>query len=148
MKLGKAQKALLAVTVLFVVFTLAFFIGRRSVHAQITTERSPGDLSRELPADESADAPEDLSKDIPESTAKDVPERISADGTGRIDINSASQAELESLPGIGEKRARSIIQFREENGPFLSTEQLMDVDGIGEGIYADIKDLIYVEDGQ
>ena len=53
MKLGKAQKALLAVTVLFVVFTLAFFIGRRSVHAQITTERSPGDLSRELPAEES-----------------------------------------------------------------------------------------------
>ena len=54
MKLGKAQKILLAVTALFVVFTMAFFIGRRSVHAQVTTERAPEELTRELPEAEPA----------------------------------------------------------------------------------------------
>ena len=147
MKLGKAQKALLALTALFVVFTLAFFIGRHSVHAQITTEHSPEELTRELP-EAGTETKEDLSGDIPETEPAGAPDRAPAGDTGRVDLNRADRAQLEGLPGIGPVLAERIIAWREEHGPFVSAEQIMDVEGIGEGKYADIKDLIYVEDGQ
>lgn len=68
----------------------------------------------------------------------------SAASTELIDINTASQAELETLPGIGPTTAQKIIDYREENGPFQTTEDLMNVSGIGPGTYERIKDLITV----
>ena len=64
--------------------------------------------------------------------------------TDLIDINTASQSELESLPGIGPTTAQNIIEYRETNGPFVSIEEIIDVPGIGSGIYERIKDLITV----
>ncbi len=61
-----------------------------------------------------------------------------------ININFASQAELESLPGIGPTTAQKIIQYREENGSFLTIEDIINVPGIGPGTYERIKDLITV----
>jgi competence protein ComEA len=61
-----------------------------------------------------------------------------------ININFASQAELELLPGIGPTTALKIIQYREQNGPFLATEDIINVPGIGPGTYERIKDLITV----
>jgi competence protein ComEA len=61
-----------------------------------------------------------------------------------ININFASQAELESLPGIGPTTAQKIIQYREQNGSFLTTEDIINVPGIGPGTYERIKDLITV----
>ncbi len=61
-----------------------------------------------------------------------------------ININTASQAELESLPGIGPALARRIIEFRETHGPFSSIEELKKVPGIGEAIFSRIKDYITV----
>ena len=49
-----------------------------------------------------------------------------------VDINRAAQAELETLPGIGPAMARRIIDYREQNGAFLSPEDLTEVKGIGE----------------
>jgi comEA protein len=63
----------------------------------------------------------------------------------KININTAVQAELESLPGIGEARAKAIIAYRESEGSFDTLEEIMDVPGIGEGIYADIKNSIALE---
>jgi competence protein ComEA len=64
--------------------------------------------------------------------------------TELININIASQAELESLPGIGPTTAQKIIEYRDANGPFLSTEDIINVSGIGPGTYERIKDLITV----
>lgn len=64
--------------------------------------------------------------------------------TELIDINTASQSELESLPGIGPTTARKIIEYREANGPFLNTEDIINVSGIGPGTYERIKELITV----
>lgn len=64
--------------------------------------------------------------------------------TDLIDINIASQSELESLPGIGPTTAQSIIEYRESNGPFVSIEEIINVPGIGSGIFERIKDLITV----
>ncbi len=63
-----------------------------------------------------------------------------------ININTASQAELERLPGIGEARAAAIITWREENGPFDTPEQLTQVSGIGEKLLAQMIEYVAVED--
>jgi competence protein ComEA len=61
-----------------------------------------------------------------------------------ININTASQTELETLPGIGPTTAQKIIQYREQNGPFINTQDIINVSGIGPGTYERIKDLITV----
>ena len=62
----------------------------------------------------------------------------------RVNINEADQSQLTTLSGIGESRAASIIAYREEHGAFSSIEQIKEVDGIGDGIYQKIKDMIRV----
>lgn len=61
-----------------------------------------------------------------------------------VNINTATQEELESLPSIGEVRAQAIITYREEHGGFRTTDELMEVSGIGEKIFADISPHITV----
>ena len=50
----------------------------------------------------------------------------------RIDVNTAGYYDLMRLPGIGEKRARAILDWREEHGGFSTPEQLLEIRGIGE----------------
>ncbi len=61
-----------------------------------------------------------------------------SDNGGLININTATQEELESLPSIGEVRAQAIITYREEHGGFRTIDELKEVSGIGEKIFADI----------
>ncbi len=61
-----------------------------------------------------------------------------------VNINTASAAELMTLNGIGEAKAANIIAYRESNGCFLAIEELKNVSGIGESVYAQIKDHITV----
>ncbi len=63
---------------------------------------------------------------------------------GKININHASIAELIILTGIGEEKAKAIIKYRQENGDFNSIEEIMNVSGIAEGIFEQIKDNITV----
>ncbi len=64
--------------------------------------------------------------------------------TELININTAAQFELESLPGIGPTTAQKIIEYREENGPFATIEDIINVSGIGPATFERIKDLITV----
>lgn len=63
---------------------------------------------------------------------------------GKININIASAEELTLLPGIGEGRAADIIKYREENGNFSRIEDMMQVSGIGEKTFEEIKERITV----
>lgn len=63
-----------------------------------------------------------------------------------ININTASQAELENLPGIGPVTAQKIIAYRDQKGPFVRIEDIQDVSGIGPVTYERIKDLITLEE--
>ncbi len=82
---------------------------------------------------------------FPEIGEESVPStRMGSLGEGLIDINSASAAELENLPGIGPALAQSIVDYREAHGSFDTVEEIMDVEGIGQGIFADIRELITV----
>lgn len=64
---------------------------------------------------------------------------------GKININTATEAELMTLPGIGEVKARAVITYRENNGPFQSIEEIRKVEGIKEGSYNKIRDAICVK---
>ena len=64
---------------------------------------------------------------------------------GRININTASEAELCDIPGIGAVRAAAIVAYRQEKGGFDSVEDIMNVSGIKEGTYAKITDSITVK---
>ena len=61
-----------------------------------------------------------------------------------ININSATQTELETLPGIGPSTALKIIKYREENGKFNTIEDIKNVNGIGDSKFNNIKDLISI----
>lgn len=62
----------------------------------------------------------------------------------RIDINRATLDELMTLPGIGQSKAQSIIDYRTEQGGYTSIEDIMNITGIKEGVFNKIKDLIKV----
>lgn len=66
-----------------------------------------------------------------------TPADASSDGA-LVNINTASLEELETLPSIGEVRAQAIITYRETNGGFRTIEELQEVSGIGEKIFADV----------
>ena len=68
----------------------------------------------------------------------------SSSSNGKISINNASVDELKNLTGIGEKKAKDIISYREKNGNFNSIEDIMKVTGIGENNFAQIKEDITV----
>ena len=61
---------------------------------------------------------------------------------GKININTATEEELDTLPGIGPSTAAKIIDYRKENGKFKSIEEIKEVSGIGDAKYEKIKDLI------
>jgi competence protein ComEA len=62
--------------------------------------------------------------------------------SGKVSLNNASIEELCTLNGIKEARAKKIIEYRTTNGPFKSIEEIKNVSGIGESIFAKIKDSI------
>lgn len=78
-----------------------------------------------------------------EQMAKAAAEEARADGL--VNINSADLEELKTLPGIGDSKARSIIAYREKNGAFENPEDIKNVDGIGEGVFAKLDGCIKVD---
>lgn len=71
---------------------------------------------------------------------------VAADtGSGLVNLNTASKAELCGLPGIGEAKADAIISYRAQIGVFTSKEQIMEIEGIKDGLYSKIQDKICVE---
>ena len=61
-----------------------------------------------------------------------------------VNINTASQEQLCTLPGVGSSKAKSIIAYREQNGAYERIEDIMNVEGIKEGVFQKIKDHISV----
>jgi len=65
-------------------------------------------------------------------------------GAGRVNLNTASAAELEELPGVGPVLAQRIIDWRTEHGRFASVDELGEVSGIGEKIFAALQPKVTV----
>jgi len=86
-----------------------------------------------------------VSQALPQKGTAVPDSSISSDGL--IDINQAGMAELDSLPGIGPSTAEKIIEYRNSAGLFTTIEEIMNVPGIGEAKFNQIKDLITVGGG-
>lgn len=79
-----------------------------------------------------------------EVTVKNIENKNSKTQNVKININTATQTELETLPGIGSSTALKIINYRKENGKFKSIEDIKNVNGIGDSKYNKIKDMIKI----
>ena len=66
--------------------------------------------------------------------------------TAIVNINTATQAQLETLPGLGAKAAERILEYRQKNGQFKKVEDLMNVKGIGEKSFLKLKPRLTVTD--
>ncbi len=64
----------------------------------------------------------------------------------KIDLNRAEWYELIILPGVGEKKARTIVEYRRKIGSFKNIEQLCEVNGIGTETVKRIKDLVFINE--
>jgi len=116
---------LLLITCLFAAFTLGLFIGRNHTKSDMVLSVLPTKPAHNTPI---------VQPTSPEQTKPEI--------RFPLDINTASQQELEQLPGIGPELAGRIVLFRSVNGPFTVPEDLMNVDGIGPGKLEAILDLI------
>ena len=85
----------------------------------------------------------DINDDIVQSEKNESDEKIES-SSNLININTASVVELMSLDGIGESKAKAIIEYRDINGDFENILDIKNVSGIGESIYEKIKDYITV----
>ena len=73
----------------------------------------------------------------PASTATDVP-------STPINLNTATEPELETLPGVGPVTAAAILEWRAEHGAYTSVDELLEIDGIGDATLADLAPLVTV----
>ncbi len=79
------------------------------------------------------------------TVAREATPGLAGDAQQLIDINTASPSELaEALPGVGPVLSERIVVYREANGPFVRTDQLMGVSGIGAVTYERLRPLITV----
>jgi competence protein ComEA len=75
-----------------------------------------------------------------------VPEKGEAIRPQKVDLNRAGAWMLQALPGIGEGRARLIVDYRTKNGPFRSVEDLLKIEGFGKSVVDKVRDYATVED--
>lgn len=89
---------------------------------------------------------EELSEvQVPTTDTTTSGEEEADESTEKINLNTADEAQLQELTGIGEKKAQEIIAYRQEHGSFQSTDELKEVSGIGDKTFETLESLITVE---
>ena len=112
-------------------FVCAFFLGRATLRGPV--------LETQRTASDGAVQSGWISR-IKEKAAS------AAGASGRVCLNTAAADELLALPGVGEKTAERILAYRDTYGKFVTVEQLLDVEGIGEGLLEKLRPYAYVEE--
>lgn len=74
------------------------------------------------------------------------PEPISAEDVLRVNLNTATAAELQSIPGIGEGMAQAILDYREEFGGFIIVDQVLLVEGVSTDDVKAWREYLYIEE--
>jgi competence protein ComEA len=81
---------------------------------------------------------------LAQAQPKKAPAKATATAASPVNLNTATPAQLETLPGIGAAAAKRIVEYRQKNGAFKKIEELMNVRGIGEKSFLKLKPLIAV----
>ena len=127
-------------------FSLGWVLGSGGTHETVTVQvSSQPQETKETPASQETqtpEAPEEIQEEAPpeQQTPLSAPTEEAP-----LNLNTATQAELELLPGIGPVLAQAILDYRDSFGGFSAKEQLKEVSGIGEKRYAAVEALITVE---
>ena len=127
MRKKRVDPALVLWSAAIVLFAGAFFLGRATLRGPLleTQRTAPG------------------------STAQDEwRSRVEEKAATRVCLNTAAKEELLALPGVGEKTAERILAYRDTYGKFVTVEQLLDVEGIGEGLLEQLRPYVYVEESE
>lgn len=143
----KIEWILSAAALALICFTLGFFLGRNSLTpGTVTIETEQRALSEEQSEEPAVLEEPEPSAALPNGTEADTPsgEGKSDKTGGLLNLNTATAAELETLPGIGAVLAQRIVDYRTEHGPFSAVEDIMKVSGIGDKKYEAIESLITV----
>lgn len=120
-----------AITIIFLAFTVGFFLGRNQNH-EIIQISACFPVQHHVPTETATAISEARTNTSQIQHAVEFP----------VDINTAGIEALTQLPGIGETLAQRIISYRDQHGPFERPEELMNVDGIGSGKLEAILDYI------
>lgn len=132
-------------------FSLGWVLGSGGTHETVTVQvSSQPQETKETPASQETqtpEAPEEIQEEAPlELEEAEQQTQLSAPTEeAPLNLNTATQAELELLPGIGPVLAQAILDYRDSFGGFSAKEQLKEVSGIGEKRYAAVEALITVE---
>lgn len=139
MKHRKTEVVLVGLTAVFIAFLAGYFLGRNNSGEFVIETQTAQTVQAAVQETQAASAAARSG-----DSAETAPSETEAAATEKININTATEEELMTLPGIGEVRARAIIAYRTQIGAFVSVEQLTDVDGIGEKTLEKIRDRITV----
>lgn len=129
MKISRLEFVALLLAALCLAFTAGWFVrgAKTAAPVRIEVQRSYDAPAVEAPASPSAG-----------------PQETAAAAVGTVNINTADRETLQTLPGIGEKRAEDIIAYREAHGPFLRVSDLTRVKGIGAGILEELRPFVTI----
>ena len=133
-------QAAVVLTALLCVFIVGFSVGR-------SPEAKGVLLLSSVPAAESTAAVSEAA--VPETESAPAQSSAEVSESEEIipfDLNTATEEQLISLPGIGEEITGRIIAYRDEVGAFVSVDELLNVKGIGEKKLADIRPYLYVNE--
>ena len=145
-QLNRVERTAIAVSALFVVLLAGFMIGRHSVGTPVVLERGAQEpAAAEIPEVIPVIDDGEETRSVPISPAADTAEAETTDAAASLypmNINEADAEELALLPGIGEVLAQRIVEYRDHHGTFSSTDEIMEVNGIGKAKYEAVRDLI------
>ena len=132
---------LVTVTLVFVAFTAGFFLGRNGNHGGVELSVPPAVLTEPTETSVPATAAAPSETTGPTQTAE-----TQATIVFPIDINTADADRLDALPGIGPVLAQRIVDWRTENGPFQTAEDLLQVEAIGPATLENLQNCIITEE--
>jgi len=133
---------MLLLTGAVIVFFIGFFLRGLLVRDTIIIETEKGPLTTVSLERETQEEPSPAASEPAQEKA--IPEETD----DRLNLNTASRAELETLPGIGPVLAERIIAAREARGGFQSLGDLLEVEGIGKKTLENLIDLVKVEEAE